>query len=183
MRGPDHDNGHYQVRRIDPGKNVVDVVDSATRSRMMSGIRSANTKPELRLRRALHASGFRFRLHDRSLPGSPDIVLPRWRVVIEVRGCFWHRHTGCRFTTTPGTRSEFWETKFNSNVGRDIRNVTLLREAGWRVAIVWECGLRENGLEPLIEKVAGWIRSNDAQIEIPLIPLIRSTPLPPQDDG
>lgn len=152
---------------------MVDVVDSATRSRMMSGIRSANTKPELRLRRALHAEGFRFRLHDRSLPGSPDIVLPRWRAVIEVRGCFWHRHGGCRFTTTPATRPEFWKDKFSSNVERDHRNEVLLREACWRVAIVWECAVREKDIEPLIEQVAGWIRSDNERIELPLIPLTR----------
>lgn len=162
---------------------MVDVVDSATRSRMMSGIRSANTKPELRLRRALHAKGFRFRLHDRSLPGCPDIVLPRWRAVIEVRGCFWHRHERCRFTTTPATRPEFWAIKFSSNVDRDHRNEALLREAGWRVAIVWECALRENDVVPLIETIAGWVRSDHAKIEIPLIPLPRSTRPPPRGGG
>lgn len=150
---------------------------------MMSGIRSSNTKPELRLRRTLHAKGFRFRLHDRLLPGRPDIVLPRWRAVIEVRGCFWHRHEGCRFATTPATRPKFWATKFGLNIDRDRRNEALLHEAGWRVAIVWECALRANDVEPLIERIAGWIRSDDARFEVPLIPLPRSTPLPPLDGG
>jgi DNA mismatch endonuclease (patch repair protein) len=146
---------------------MVDVVDSATRSRMMSGIRSANTKPELHLRRALHARGFRFRLHDRLLPGSPDIVLPRWRAVIEVRGCFWHRHEGCRFTTTPTTRPEFWEAKFCANVERDARNEALLQDAGWRVAIVWECVLRSNDISEVIARLDDWLRSDAADIELP----------------
>jgi DNA mismatch endonuclease (patch repair protein) len=136
---------------------------------MMSGIRSANTKPELRLRRAIHARGFRFRLHDRSLAGRPDIVLPRWRAVIEVRGCFWHRHEGCRFTKTPATRPEFWESKFSSNIERDNRNEDLLCEAGWRVAIVWECALRESDVEALLEKITTWIRSDVMRIELPLV--------------
>ncbi|MES2044563.1 MAG: DNA mismatch endonuclease Vsr [Pseudomonadota bacterium] len=147
---------------------MVDVVDSAARSRMMSGIRSANTKPELRLRRALHAKGLRFRLHDRSLPGRPDIVLPRWRAVIEVRGCFWHRHEGCRFTTSPATRPEFWEAKFCSNVDRDRRNATLLGDAGWRVAIVWECALRANNIDELLADIVAWLKSDLQDIELPM---------------
>lgn len=146
---------------------MVDVVDSGTRSRMMSGIRSTNTKPELRLRRALHAKGFRFKLHDRSLPGSPDIVLPRWRAVIEVRGCFWHRHERCRFTTMPETRPEFWAAKFGSNVERDQRNEKLLREAGWRVAIVWECALRAKNIDEQISEIVAWLKSDFQAIEFP----------------
>ena len=149
---------------------MVDIVDSATRSKMMSGIRSANTKPELRLRRALHAQGFRFRLHDRSLPGSPDIVLSRWRTVIEVRGCFWHQHERCRYATSPATRTDFWEAKFSSNVERDHRNEALLRDAKWRLAIVWECALREVNISGLADVLASWIRSKGDRIEIPTIP-------------
>lgn len=146
---------------------MVDVVDNATRSRMMSAIRSVDTKPELRLRRALHARGFRFRLHDRSLPGSPDIVLPRWRAVIEVRGCFWHRHEGCRLTTTPATRVEFWEAKFCSNINRDRRNENLLQNAGWRVAVVWECSLRDKDIVGMVDNIDEWIKSAATRLEIP----------------
>ena len=146
---------------------MVDVVDNATRSRMMSGIRSVDTKPELRLRRALHARGFRFRLHDRSLPGSPDIVLPRWRAVIEVRGCFWHRHEGCRLTTTPATRLEFWEAKFCSTMNRDRRNENLLQNAGWRVAVVWECSLRDKDIVGMVDNIDDWIKSAATRLEIP----------------
>jgi len=120
---------------------MVDVVDKQTRSRMMSGIKRADTKPEMLLRRALHARGFRYRLHDGRLPGRPDIVLPKWRVVIEVRGCFWHRHEGCPKATTPSTNVDFWQTKFLSNVSRDRANVDALLVEGWRVLIVWECAI------------------------------------------
>ena len=146
---------------------MVDVVDSATRSRMMSGIRAANTRPELKLRRALHTRGLRFRLHDKSLPGRPDIVLPRWRVVIEVRGCFWHRHQDCRLATKPSTRPDFWEAKFRANVERDKRNVGLLRDAGWRVAIVWECELKARDIDAVTNALLTWMQSDEGLLEIP----------------
>ncbi|MCP3733116.1 DNA mismatch endonuclease Vsr [Sphingomonas sp. MG17] len=146
---------------------MTDVVDSAVRSRMMSGIRSTNTKPELQLRRALHARGVRYRLHDRSLPGKPDIVLPRWHAVIEVRGCFWHRHQGCRLTTTPATRPEFWKAKFSSNVERDQRNETLLNRAGWRIAVVWECALRAGSIDDVTDALISWLESDLQRVEIP----------------
>jgi len=146
---------------------MADVVDGATRSKMMAAIRSADTKPEMRLRRELHARGFRFRLHDRSLPGRPDIVLPRWRAVIEVRGCFWHRHEGCRLTTNPATRPEFWRDKFRRNTERDSRNESMLRQAGWRVAVVWECSLRSRDIHPIVERVDEWIRSDSRRLELP----------------
>ena len=98
---------------------MTDIVDQQTRSRMMSGIRGKNTKPELALRRALHARGFRFRLHSGKVHGRPDLVLPKHRAVVFVHGCFWHRHEGCRYATTPSTRPEFWRAKFDANVARD----------------------------------------------------------------
>src|SRR5689334_847166 len=104
---------------------------------MMAGIGRRNTKPELVVRRALHRAGFRFRLDVQSLPGRPDIVLPKHRAVIFVHGCFWHRHAGCRFTTCPSTRPMFWERKFASNVARDRSVTAQLRDMGWRVATVW----------------------------------------------
>jgi DNA mismatch endonuclease, patch repair protein len=122
---------------------MTDIVSSQKRSEMMSGIRGRNTRPELQVRSWLHAGGFRFRLHRKDLPGSPDIVLPRHRVVIFVHGCFWHRHAGCRYATQPATRPEFWAHKFDANVQRDQRNQQALLKAGWRVLIIWECGLRQ----------------------------------------
>jgi len=114
------------------------------RSRMMSGIRGKNTRPELDLRRELFAAGLRYRLHRRDLPGSPDLVFPKFRAVVFVHGCFWHRHEGCVYTTNPKANSDFWQRKFAGNVLRDARDVTLLKESGWRVAIVWECAVKRS---------------------------------------
>jgi DNA mismatch endonuclease (patch repair protein) len=124
---------------------MVDVVDQATRSRMMSGIRGKNTRPEMFVRQFLHGQGFRYRLHVKNLPGSPDIVLPKWLVAIFVHGCFWHRHEGCRFSTTPATHAERWLGKFEDNIARDRRNTIALVSAGWSVIILWECGLKDVG--------------------------------------
>jgi DNA mismatch endonuclease (patch repair protein) len=129
---------------------MVDVVSAETRSRMMSGIRGKNTRPEMRVRRFLHKSGFRYRLHDRSLPGTPDLVLPRYRTVLFVHGCFWHRHASCRFATTPSTNIDFWLSKFESNVARDCRAVEKLISDGWRVIVIWECGLRSADAEQML---------------------------------
>ena len=120
----------------------MDIVDRATRSRMMAGIRGRNTAPEVAVRRALHAAGFRFRLHRKDLPGSPDIVLPKHGVAILVHGCFWHRHPGCRFATTPASNPEFWRAKFAENVERDLRKRRQLRKLGWKVYTIWECDTR-----------------------------------------
>lgn len=118
---------------------------SSSRSRNMAAIRGKNTLPELALRRMIHGLGLRFRLHRRDLPGRPDIVLPRHRTVVFVHGCFWHRHEGCRYTTTPKSRLEFWQAKFDANVARDHRTRITLEEMGWRVLVVWECELRDAG--------------------------------------
>jgi DNA mismatch endonuclease, patch repair protein len=108
----------------------------------MAAIRSANTKPEMRVRSALHALGYRFRLHRKDLPGRPDIVLPRLRTVIFVHGCFWHCHR-CKFgSVVPATRADFWAAKRAGNVARDRRNRAALRRAGWRVFVLWECEVR-----------------------------------------
>jgi DNA mismatch endonuclease (patch repair protein) len=123
----------------------MDVVDRATRSLMMAGIGSRNTAPERSVRRALHAAGFRFRLHRRDLPGSPDIVLPRHKAVVFVHGCFWHRHPGCRYATSPTTNSKFWKIKFSRNVERDRGQVRALRQLGWRVYTIWECQAKRPG--------------------------------------
>ncbi|MFL2905601.1 MAG: very short patch repair endonuclease [Limisphaerales bacterium] len=118
---------------------MADIVSKAKRSEMMSHIRGKNTKPELAVRKFLHAQGFRFRLHYRKLPGKPDVVLPKHKTVIFVHGCFWHRHKGCKFAYDPKSRKVFWQKKFRENVERDKRNQKELRKQGWQVLVVWEC--------------------------------------------
>ena len=105
----------------------------------MRAVKRAHTRPEIVVRQTLHALGFRFRLHRRDLPGSPDIVLPKFRTVVFVHGCFWHRHSDCRYATTPKSRQEYWLPKFEANVERDARKEAQLRELGWRVLVMWEC--------------------------------------------
>ena len=146
---------------------MTDIVDTLTRSRMMAGIRGKDTKPELALRRALHARGFRYRLHSKDVVGRPDLLLPKYRAAIFVHGCFWHRHKECRFATTPATRPEFWNSKFDANVQRDELTKKSLAEQGWRVAIVWECALkRENSSAQASEVVAEWLVSKQNELEI-----------------
>ena len=130
---------------------MTDIVDKKTRSRMMSGIRGRNTRPELAVRKALSAAGFRYRLHSKLLPGKPDIVLPKLRYAIFVHGCFWHRHSGCKFAYTPKSNPEFWLNKFDSNVRRDKVVRSALRRAGWRVLVVWECEVNERRLKRMIQ--------------------------------
>lgn len=130
----------------------MDVVDRATRSRMMSGIRGRDTKPEKQVRSFLHRAGLRFRLHA-SLPGRPDLVFPKHRAVVFVHGCFWHRHVGCRYATTPSSNAEFWQAKFDANVARDNRVSRQLRKEGWRVFVVWECRLSSSVLDSLARKI------------------------------
>lgn len=120
---------------------MADTLTNAERSALMARIRGANTKPEVFVRSALHRAGFRFRLHGRTLPGRPDIVLAKHRTVVFVHGCFWHRH-GCTLSSEPATRRAFWREKFARNVARDKRTAAALRRAGWRVLTVWECSLR-----------------------------------------
>lgn len=130
----------------------MDIVDRATRSRMMSGIRGKNTKPELIVRSFLHRAGLRFRLHAK-LPGKPDLVLPKFRTAILVHGCFWHRHEGCRYATTPASNAEFWREKFADNMRRDARAKRQLEEQGWRVEVVWSCQLNESELVKLASRI------------------------------
>lgn len=123
---------------------MADVHTPEQRSYNMSRIKGRDTKPEKTLRSLLHRNGFRFRIHYSKLPGRPDIVLPKYRSVIFVHGCFWHRHPGCRYAYTPKSRTEFWNEKLNGNVERDRENISLLRKAGWYPIIVWECELKKN---------------------------------------
>lgn len=125
---------------------------------MMANIRGKDTKPELLLRKAMHARGFRFRLHDGRLPGSPDLVFPRYRAAVFVHGCFWHRHEGCRFATTPATRPEFWAEKFQANVARDRKHEAALLAANWRVSIVWECDIKSSDANAADELVS-WLKT------------------------
>lgn len=120
---------------------MADIITAERRSWNMSRIKGVDTAPEKQLRSLLHAAGYRFRLHHRQLPGRPDIVLPRYRAAVFVHGCFWHRHPGCRYATTPSTRTEFWSGKFAATVARDARKEQELAAAGWRVITVWECEL------------------------------------------
>lgn len=146
---------------------MTDIVDKQTRSRMMAGIKGKDTKPELVLRRALHARGFRYRLHSKTVPGRPDLVFPKHHAIVFVHGCFWHRHEGCRYTTTPSTRPEFWQAKFDANVARDRSVHDQLLDAGWRVATVWECALRRPEKTALAANLlAAWLRSSAAEIQI-----------------
>jgi DNA mismatch endonuclease (patch repair protein) len=133
---------------------MADVVDRATRSRMMAGITGKNTKPELIVRKYLHRRGFRFRLHDKRLPGRPDLVFPKYRAVVQVHGCFWHQHRGCDFAYMPKTRVRFWRAKLGGNSSRDKRNNAALRRRGWRVATIWECEIQN---EKALANVARWI--------------------------
>ena len=120
---------------------------SEKRSRNMSAIKSKNTKPEIAVRKLLHSMGFRFRLHRKDLPGSPDIVLPKYKTVIFVHGCFWHRHENCKYASTPKTRQEFWEAKFRDNINRDKLNQENLSSKGWKIIVVWECEIKDKDFD------------------------------------
>ena len=121
---------------------MTDIVDSNRRSELMAGIRGRDTTPERMVRRVAHRMGLRFRLHRKDLPGRPDLVFPKHRLVVFVHGCFWHRHQGCRYAYTPKSRVTFWSEKFAANVARDARQEAALRTLGWRVLIIWECETR-----------------------------------------
>ena len=134
---------------------MTDIVDRATRSRMMSGIRGKDTKPERAVRSGLHRAGLRFRLNVGTLPGHPDIVLPRWKTVVFVHGCFWHRHPGCRFSTKPSSRAVFWRDKFQDNVARDRRVSKALAADGWKVLVVWTCEIDPARIKRLAKAIRG----------------------------
>lgn len=146
---------------------MADVVSPAKRSQMMSGIKGKNSLPEMLVRKALFAMGYRFRLHRRDLPGTPDIAIPGRKIAIFVHGCFWHAHQGCKYATTPSTRTEFWTAKLQSNVDRDRRVVEKLQSLGWRVLLVWECATRNaDAAAGLPGELSSWIESGDPFGEI-----------------
>ena len=143
---------------------MVDVVSRATRSRMMSGIRGKNTAPELIIRSLLHRNGFRFSLHRKDLPGTPDIVMPSREIVVFVHGCFWHGHR-CKIFKWPKTNAKFWREKISGNVARDRRSQSLLLQLGWRVVVFWECevrrALRLGHLHLLLGRITKNVRGRD----------------------
>jgi DNA mismatch endonuclease (patch repair protein) len=147
---------------------LADIVSPEVRSRMMSGIRGRNTKPELVIRSGLHRMGFRYRLHVSGLPGKPDLVFPARTAVILVHGCFWHGHD-CHLFRWPASRESFWREKIAGNVARDARNRAQLAERGWRVAEVWECQLRGRERQPagaVLMQLARFLRSADMRCVI-----------------
>lgn len=137
----------------------MDTVDRKTRSKIMAAVGQKDTKPEVMLRKALHRMGFRYVLNDRRLPGSPDLVFPKYRAVIFVHGCFWHRH-GCKYSTTPGSRTDFWNQKFAANQKRDAKEIAELKRLGWRVKVVWECEVKRdrNSVKRLLDRLSLWLR-------------------------
>ena len=147
---------------------MADTVDAFTRSRIMSSVRGKNTKPERVIRKALHARGFRYRLHSPRICGKPDLVLSRYRAAIFVHGCFWHGHD-CHLFKMPSTRSEFWRAKINRNRQRDAEVRTSVLENGWRYLIVWECALKGKkrlDFETLMDRISAWIVGNDLEDQI-----------------
>ena len=144
---------------LNHGTLVADIFEAAKRSEIMSRIRGRDTKPEMVVRKVAHRLGFRFRLHRRDLPGCPDLVFPRYRAVIMVHGCFWHRHPSCQYAYSPKTRVQFWQDKFESNMVRDRRNETALKELGWRVLVIWECETKD--FEAVAERIKVHLRVPD----------------------
>ena len=132
---------------------MTDVHSKETRSYNMSKIRSKNTKPEMLVRKFLHSKGFRYKLHVKELPGKPDIVLPKYKTVIFVHGCFWHGHSGCKYFVIPKTRTEWWTEKINKNSTNDIASENLLLAGGWKVLNVWECGLKKNTIDSTLSQL------------------------------
>lgn len=141
---------------------MVDIVDTSTRSRIMASIKGRDTKPEILIRKLLHKRGFRFRIHVKELPGSPDVVLRKYKAVIFINGCFWHGHKGCHLFKIPATRTEFWEEKINKNQLNDIKSIKLLLDNGWRVCVVWECSVRgaKKDLNKVINSISSWLLSD-----------------------
>ncbi|RYE57260.1 MAG: DNA mismatch endonuclease Vsr [Sphingobacteriales bacterium] len=136
---------------------MADVHDKKTRSYNMSRIKGKNTKPEMLVRRFLHAHGFRYRLHVKDLPGKPDIILPKYKTAIFVHGCFWHGHEHCRYYVVPKTRTEWWLDKINRNIENDLKASIVLLEKGWKVLTVWECELKKDKVGETLANLPGRI--------------------------
>ncbi len=134
---------------------MADIVSRSKRKEMMSSVKQRHTKPEIAVRKLLHRLGYRFRLHNKKLPGTPDIVLPKYKTVVFVHGCFWHQHEGCRKARRPTSNVEFWNEKLDKNIERDIRKEAELKNSGWKVLTIWDCELKDEDL--LIEKVKNFL--------------------------
>ena len=146
----------------------MDIVSKEKRSEMMSGIKGKNTRPELLVRHGLHRMGFRYRLHDKRLPGKPDLVFPKYKATIQVQGCFWHGHD-CHLFKWPKTRREFWKSKIRKNIERDSRNRYLLGDSGWRICTVWECALRGKGrqdFDTMFPRLGQWLKSSVREFKL-----------------
>ncbi len=129
---------------------MADVHSKEVRSYNMSRIKGKNTKPEMLVRRFLHAHGFRYKLHDKTLPGKPDIVLPKYKTVIFIHGCFWHGHEGCKYYVVPKTRTEWWLNKINGNIANDEKAIKALKEEGWKIIMLWECDLKTINIQQIL---------------------------------
>jgi len=145
---------------------MTDTVDKETRSRIMARVKGKDTTPELMFRKGLFARGFRYRLHGGKLPGKPDLVFPKFRAVVFVNGCFWHGHEGCPRFRLPSSNVEYWSNKIARNLVNDIRNHSLLEGLGWRVLVVWECGIVGRGADLMrtLDDVAEWLESADRDL-------------------
>jgi len=143
---------------------MADIVDASTRSMMMSRVKGKDTRQEVEIRKRLFALGFRYRLHDKKLPGTPDIILPKYRAVIFIHGCFWHVHD-CHLFRWPSSKKAFWKKKLSGNKKRDIENITKLMKLGWRVLVIWECAYRRPGknreqeFARIAQKTEKWLNS------------------------
>lgn len=152
---------------------MVDKVDVQTRSRMMASIRGKDTKPEILIRKLLHARGYRYKLHDKKLPGKPDMVFPKYSAVIFVNGCFWHGHD-CYIFKTPQSNIDFWQEKISRNKARDIVAAGELVSTGWRVGVIWECALMgktKRNLDDLIMQIEAWLHSSEAHLVMAGMPM------------
>lgn len=138
---------------------MADVHNEETRSYNMSRIKGKNTKPEMLVRKYLHAQGFRYKLHDKTLPGKPDIVLPKYKTVILIHGCYWHKHTDCKYFVVPKTRTDWWLNKINRNVENDAKALSELERLGWKIIIIWECDLKPAKIKETIANLPGKIVS------------------------
>jgi DNA mismatch endonuclease, patch repair protein len=147
---------------------LTDRIDKETRSRIMAAVSSYGTRPEKRVRSALHRQGFRFRLHSKQLPGTPDLVLRKYKAVIFINGCFWHQHLNCKGSHIPQTRPEFWQKKFIRNEARDQKVLYKLKIMGWRVAVIWECGISKKQQEDTLRRLMLWLRWGSKYLEIPV---------------
>ncbi len=143
---------------------MADVHDKATRSYNMSRVKNKNTKPEIIVRKFLHSKGFRFRLHDKNLPGKPDIILSKYKTVIFINGCFWHGHENCKYFTVPKTNSEWWKGKINGNIKNDVSVSDSLKKEGWKIIVIWTCQLKPKQLEGTLSNLESSLKSQSSLI-------------------